>query len=485
MTGRQVGRVNQQSKGETPLVSGLLQRAAVRSVADQEVQGSQEVESGTFRESRFQHDFSQLPIHSGSLPIQAKLKIGAVGDRYEQEADRVAKDVVEQIHAPAIAQSNLGQSVQRQEEKKEEIQAKPEITALQRQEEKPEELQAKSILQLGEASGDLESAIASARGSGQALDPVLQAQIGQAMGADFSGVRVHTDTQSDQLNRSIQARAFTTGQDVFFRQGAYEPGSRGGQELIAHELTHVVQQNGGAVRRIQRSLFTVPSISQSPPIVQRVISDQNATTFVANHPPTRQYNDVHQYLQTEYPTYDFATDMPNFDYSVADYDTLWRAVQAAAPQPVAPPPVVQDTRRAVYVAPTGGRGLTRVPASVQDGVNAIIAAFPFDSHPGGNAGTVVYINGDRTVRRRAGGAVNVQIAPTDDLVRLRIDLQGANQEDNGLGRQVRVIRFALQHGETTYATVNIQANEDFGAAYIRNALRQSMTNQQNAHLYNP
>jgi hypothetical protein len=50
------------------------------------------------------------------------------------------------------------------------------------------------------------------------------------------------------LNQSIQAKAFTTGQDVFFRQGAYDPGSRGGQELIAHELTHVVQQNGGAVR---------------------------------------------------------------------------------------------------------------------------------------------------------------------------------------------------------------------------------------------
>ncbi|MHC5750143.1 eCIS core domain-containing protein [Nostoc sp. JL23] len=63
----------------------------------------------------------------------------------------------------------------------------------------------------------------------------------QAFGADFSGVKVHTNGQSDQLNRSIQARAFTTGQDVFFREGEYNPGSQGGQEL----LTHVVQQNGG------------------------------------------------------------------------------------------------------------------------------------------------------------------------------------------------------------------------------------------------
>jgi hypothetical protein len=77
----------------------------------------------------------------------------------------------------------------------------------------------------------------------------LQRSMGKAMGADFSGVKVHTDSQSDQLNKSIQARAFTTGQDVFFRQGEYNPGSRGGQELLAHELTHVVQQNGHTVQR--------------------------------------------------------------------------------------------------------------------------------------------------------------------------------------------------------------------------------------------
>jgi hypothetical protein len=108
--------------------------------------------------------------------------------------------------------------------------------------------QRKSSLDGEEASPDLESSIQSARGSGQSLDSNLQAKMGQVMGADFSGVKVHTDSQSDQLNKSIQAKAFTTGQDVFFRQGAYEPNSPVGQELIAHELTHVVQQNGGAIQ---------------------------------------------------------------------------------------------------------------------------------------------------------------------------------------------------------------------------------------------
>lgn len=94
------------------------------------------------------------------------------------------------------------------------------------------------------ATPELEASIQQARGSGQPLADNIRKPMEQAFGADFSGVKVHTDAHSERLNRSIQAKAFTTGQDIFFRQGAYSPESRGGQELIAHELTHVVQQNG-------------------------------------------------------------------------------------------------------------------------------------------------------------------------------------------------------------------------------------------------
>jgi len=183
-------------------------------------------------------------------PIQAKLTIGEPGDKYEQEADRVATQVVQQINSPTT-QSNQGQSLQRLDEVDEKAQAKPQITSLQRQ----KNLQRQGGITVGETSQDLETAINSARSGGQPLDAGLQQSIGRAMGADFSRVKIHTDTQSDQLNESIQAKAFTTGQDVFFRKGAYEPGSRGGQELIAHELTHVVQQGGNQIQAmsIQRT----------------------------------------------------------------------------------------------------------------------------------------------------------------------------------------------------------------------------------------
>jgi hypothetical protein len=85
------------------------------------------------------------------------------------------------------------------------------------------------------------------RGGGQPLESAVQKQAGAAMSQDFSDVRVHTSPKANALSRQLGARAFTTGQDIFFRDGAYDPASSSGQELIAHELTHVVQQSTGAV----------------------------------------------------------------------------------------------------------------------------------------------------------------------------------------------------------------------------------------------
>ena len=89
--------------------------------------------------------------------------------------------------------------------------------------------------------------IGRARSGGQALDGALQKQMGETPGYDFSGVRVLTGAESDALNQQLSARAFTTDQDIFFRSGDYNPGSGDGRELIAHELSHVVQQTTGRV----------------------------------------------------------------------------------------------------------------------------------------------------------------------------------------------------------------------------------------------
>ncbi|KYC43627.1 hypothetical protein WA1_00180 [Scytonema hofmannii PCC 7110] len=194
-------------------------------------------------------------------PIQAKLTLGAVGDKYEQEADRVAKQVVNQIQTSQLTSTTQTPSVQRdmmaQENK---LQMKPADT-IQREGVLDEEnelgvnalLQRSATVDGGTITPDLETSIQQARGRGQPLPDNIRQPMEQAFGADFSGVKVHTDAQSDGLNQAVQAKAFTTGQDIFFRQGKYNPGSSIGQELLAHELTHVVQQTQGQIQSVQRS----------------------------------------------------------------------------------------------------------------------------------------------------------------------------------------------------------------------------------------
>ncbi|MEW6496794.1 MAG: DUF4157 domain-containing protein [Cyanobacteriota bacterium] len=329
MTHQPVSRTNQQSKSDTPLVSGVLQRAAVRNVPEKEVEPTQEVEATTFRESRFHHNFSQVPASTGEMPmIQPKLKIGAVGDRYEQEADRVAQDVVQRINAPAALQRRelIAPSIRSLESQPGGFGAEKLMPKVQRRE----------AIAGGEASTDLASAINRARGSGQPLEAGLQQTMGQAMGADFGGVRVHTDVQSDLLNRTIQAKAFTTGQDVFFRQGAYQPASRGGQELIAHELTHVVQQNGEKQNIQNRSevlreedneqdsqLSNLPLIIQKKAYIgdnyqdinEEVDEPENKELTIAKDDITRRFSDVSEFKKfartPKDPSIDHIGEMPD------------------------------------------------------------------------------------------------------------------------------------------------------------------------------
>jgi len=201
------------------------------------------------------------------LPIQAKLEIGDPQDSQEQQADHVARQVVRSIGQPQRPR----QSVQRQ------------IVNFWN---RPSIQRNGSGVVSGAASPAFESKLQRARGGGQPLPPNFRSQVEPLMGADFSGVRVHTDTQSNHLNQTIQAKAFTTGQDVFFKRGAYNPGSQGGQELIAHELTHVMQQGGANPQTAQRKEADNNQLPEQPlapigqstsPVVQRYIDFTAAT----------------------------------------------------------------------------------------------------------------------------------------------------------------------------------------------------------------
>lgn len=92
------------------------------------------------------------------------------------------------------------------------------------------------------------SRIAGARGSGRPLPGPLLERMEGAFGAGFGHVRIHDDSRSAQLNRSVSAKAFTTGNDIFFGEGTFAPHSPAGEQVLAHELAHVVQ-DAGAIHR--------------------------------------------------------------------------------------------------------------------------------------------------------------------------------------------------------------------------------------------
>jgi hypothetical protein len=100
----------------------------------------------------------------------------------------------------------------------------------------------------GQGAGPLApdvGAVIDAAGGGAGLPDGVQTDLEGQFGADFSAVRVHTGAQADTLSRAVQARAFTTGSNIMFRSGEYQPQTSAGRELLAHELTHVVQQATG------------------------------------------------------------------------------------------------------------------------------------------------------------------------------------------------------------------------------------------------
>ncbi|MCY1718972.1 DUF4157 domain-containing protein [Prolixibacteraceae bacterium Z1-6] len=241
---------------------------------------------------------------SGFFTKQAKLNVGQPNDKYEQEADRVAEQVVNnEVQSssffapaqPAFIQSKplaetISPLVQKQEEEEEEAQTKQENQNIQKQEEEEEEAQAKLEVQRQSEEEEEEellqtksernitsnqkstkTLLKNGRGCGSVLDSQIQAVMENSFGVDFSNVKIHTDSKAVQMNKELGARAFTSGNDIYFNTGRYQPGSESGNKLLAHELTHTVQQ--GAVSS-QPLVQRKPEVKPASPAVK----EDDATT---------------------------------------------------------------------------------------------------------------------------------------------------------------------------------------------------------------
>ncbi len=225
---------------------------------------------------------SSLSFLSGMDSVQAKLSVGSPDDKFEKEADQTAEAVMRMPQPEPI--------VQRKEESTEEIKESDESAKIQRKaiehtskqdaqpstesngeslrksgsglsvikpsvvaprvlrKEEDEELQKKENGTAGRGppvAGQFASKLNQSKGGGQPMDSSTLGFMNSRFGTDFSGVRIHTGSDASSMSDSIQAKAFTHRNDIYFNSGQYQPETREGKTLLAHELTHTIQQ--GAV----------------------------------------------------------------------------------------------------------------------------------------------------------------------------------------------------------------------------------------------
>jgi hypothetical protein len=191
------------------------------------------------RKSIDQDNTSEEPPIAHEFPIQTKLTVGKPGDIYEQEADRVAAQV--------MSMGNSSPSIQP-------------ATAMGKK-----EVQTKRSNDGESAVGsNIESRLSSSKGGGSPLSSGVRSFMERRFGTDFSQVRVHTGSEAIQMNRELNAQAFTQGQDVYFGVGKIPAND----SLTAHELTHVVQQTGS----LQPKSVGI-NINSSTESIQRKMND--------------------------------------------------------------------------------------------------------------------------------------------------------------------------------------------------------------------
>lgn len=176
--------------------------------------------------------------------IQPKLEVNPPNDKYEQEADQVAEKV---SRMPGNATDNLQMQPKEDEEKKLQMKSEEEESiSMKPEEEEKGKIQMSAVSssnnQVPQVSSSMASQLQSTKGQGSPLSKGVNQEMGQKIGGNFNNVRVHTDDNAVQMSKELGAQAFTHGNDVYFNSGKYNPESSSGKHLLAHELTHNLQQ---------------------------------------------------------------------------------------------------------------------------------------------------------------------------------------------------------------------------------------------------
>jgi len=279
-------------------------------------------ERSFFNDSGTERDFFFKKNNSNNF-IQTKLRIGQSNDSYEKEADLTADKVVQKLRdnksVHAVQNVPVGQTIssyvqrkcdsceeeakvqkkETQEHKEhdnislhrkvedDKVKGKEDETSIQTkaeerkpEERKLEEKEEKTVQRkckdcekdLENSSMNIEGSLSASKGTGRPMNGNVLKQMENSFGADFSNVRIHDNNMAAQMCNSLNAQAFAHGNDIYFNSGKYDPNSSSGIHLLAHELTHVIQQRGIKEKQVQLKGSHVNSIAATISIADPVIS---------------------------------------------------------------------------------------------------------------------------------------------------------------------------------------------------------------------
>jgi hypothetical protein len=195
---------------------------------------------------------------------QPKLTVSQPGDQHEEEADRVADRIMRSPQPSESAEIPESSSQRQTAHDWRPATTRPQELKLQRKRlDEDDELKGKWNGSPGQVTPDVAAQIRGLSG-GQPLPTSERSFFKPWFGHSFEDVRVHADSQANAAAHAVNARAFTLGNDIVFGSGQYSPGTHPGRRLLAHELTHVVQQRSQPATTVQRDLATPPLATKAP-----------------------------------------------------------------------------------------------------------------------------------------------------------------------------------------------------------------------------
>lgn len=235
-----------------------------------------------------------------NLPIQCKLTVGAADDPLETAADDVANRVLQMPEQNFIQRKGSSED---EDELSGQAKLINNTSFIQRkctecEQEDEEALRRKPSSELvtpfiqtksdtaSSVSGSLNSQIQSSKGRGSSLEPNTQTFMESRFGVDFGSVKIHTDSESIQMNRELNAQAFTVGSDVYFNNGNYQPNATEGKHLLAHELAHTIQQgissNSSQLSMRHATASSFLKASQNQPSLGPIVQPNRPLISVSN-----------------------------------------------------------------------------------------------------------------------------------------------------------------------------------------------------------